>query len=728
METLTSEPALPDQHRTWIPDNIKILVIDDEAPLLDFLEQILIHSGYQVIAEKNAHNVVNLAICMQPDVILLDVAMPDIDGFTLCRELKKTSETSHIPIIFLTACNSTHEKITGLDAGGVDYLVKPLDSKELLTRIKKHVEISMVRQSLEKKIKEKEVQLDSLKVKLKKASNFIISTDAPYQKILSALETGIIKVNKDFCCLIANDTAAHLLGYSNPEEMIGEKILATKAHKNKRDSDLRFEQGGFRKKLNKISTQLLTKNNSYLPVEMELTPVNDEDIGDTAIITFNDISVENSTRIDLHSPAYLDSLTGLANRSAFNEIIQRENIQISRLHNKSALFIIDLNYFKEINDSFGHLIGDKVLKETAHRLSSSVREQEKVARLGGDEFGLLLSNFNTTNDLELLAQRLIDKIKQPFIISSASIDLSACIGIAIMDEYLPDINHILNRADLALYKAKEDRPKGFCLFQKEMLDELEDELLLAKELPSLLANDQLYIEYQPQFSITTGQYIGAEALIRWNHPHKGKLLPVSFLPIAEKRGFLRNISNHSLKKVFEQINAWKNQNVHFGKISANICAAQLNDSNFTHEIDTLFRQYSVDPNDLVFEMTESTLFSINKQTKKKLSKLIQLGVKFAIDDFGTGFSSMQLLKDLHSDIMKIDKSFISEIESSEKSRIIIKSIIDLSKNLNMLVIAEGVENETQLKFLEHCGCDSFQGFYQSQSVNATQLEQHFIKA
>ncbi|MCB1638745.1 MAG: EAL domain-containing protein, partial [Thiothrix sp.] len=346
----------------------------------------------------------------------------------------------------------------------------------------------------------------------------------------------------------------------------------------------------------------------------------------------------------------------------------------------------------------------------------------------GDEFGLLIRNFNTLDDLEQLARRLIDRIRAPIILPNATVNLSACMGIAILDCYMPHIDDIFNRADMALYKAKEHRQQGYCLFQKEMLDELEDELLLARELPELLENNQLYVEYQPQFAVNDSRYIGAEALVRWNHPSKGRLLPVSFLPIAEKRGFLRNISNHSLKKICEQIHEWKGQHIQFGKISVNICAAQLNDSNFFDEITLLFEEYEIDPNDLVFELTENTLFSTNAQTKQKLSKLIQLGVRFAIDDFGVGFSSMQLLKDLHSDIMKIDKSFIAEIESSEKSRTIIKSIIDLSKNLKMDVVAEGVENRNQLSFLKACGCDSFQGFYQSKSVDAKTLEQHFPRA
>ncbi|MCB1622097.1 MAG: EAL domain-containing protein [Thiothrix sp.] len=728
MEALTAE-QLPVDRTFPPPDRIKILIIDDEVPLLKFLEGILVNAGYTVIAEKNPVNAVNLAICMQPDIIVLDVVMPELDGFTICRQLKQNPLFKNIPIIFLTICDQIDDKIQGLESGGVDYLIKPLDSREVLARIRRHIEISRVRQSLEQTIQEKENQLVSLKSKLDKASNFIIHFDSPYQKILSTLEIGIIKIDKNFTCLVANTAAAHLLGYADPQEMVGRTMLRRKKNENKRQSDLLSATGKLRKIIATRRISLLTRDDRQLPVELDLTPINDENPGETAVISFNDISVEKSMLPGIVSPGYQDPLTGLENRTAFQEILKHENrLSGSAAHTPAAIFIVDLDYFKEVNDSFGHLAGDQVLCEIATRLGGAIREHDQVTRLGGDEFGLLIRNFNSLDDLEQLAKRLIDRIRTPIQLPNATVNLSACIGIAILDRYMPHIDDIINRADMALYKAKEQRQQGYCLFQKEMLDELEDELLLAKELPELLENNQLYVEYQPQFAVNDSSYIGAEALVRWNHPSKGRLLPVSFLPIAEKRGFLRNISNHSLKKICEQIHEWKTQNIQFGKISANICAAQLNDSNFFDEITSLFEQYEIDPNDLVFELTENTLFSTNAQTKKKLSKLIQLGVRFAIDDFGVGFSSMQLLKDLHSDIMKIDKSFIAEIESSEKSRTIIKSIIDLSKNLKMYVVAEGVENRNQLIFLKDCGCDSFQGFYQSQSVDAKTLEQHFPRA
>ena len=723
MDVYTSEPvdwSIPN------PGKIKILIVDDEAPLLLLLEKTLINAGYKVIAEQNAENVVSMVICMKPDIILLDVVMPGIDGFTICEQLQKNQQTKSIPVIFLTINGQTDNKIRGLEAGGVDYLIKPLDSNELLARVHRHIEIHWLRRSLEKTINDKESQLQTLKSRLNKTNKFIVQSASPYKKMLSVLDAGIATIDNKFTCIKANYSAAYLLGYDTPDEMIGKKLLVKKHNENNRKTDLRLKNNKFITTTDNKENGLLTKDNKYLPVKMSLKPLDDETAEETAEISFIDISVEKSLTLDFFSPIYKDALTGLINKKAFHGIINHEGTQTSRGNNKCAVFIIDLDYFKEVNDSFGHLVGDQVLCKIAQRLCRFVREQDKVARLGGDEFGLIVNSAGNTDDLEQQATRLLEKIRRPIKLPSARIKLSACIGICLIDSSLPsDTEEIVHRADMALYKAKNDRKKGYCLFEASMLDELEDARILEQELSSLIESNQLYIEYQPQFLLSSGEYIGAEALVRWNHPAKGKLLPISFLTIAEKRGFLRNISNHTLVNVCEQIEKWKTAGVRFGHISVNICAAQLNDANFFDEVCSLLDKHQVEPGDLVLELTETTLFKINNDSRRRLLQFINLGIKFAIDDFGKGYSSMQLLKDMHSDIMKIDKNFVEEIENSEKSRTIIKAIIDLSKSLNMHVTAEGVENVQQLNFLREAGCDSFQGFYQRKSVGPEMLEEDF---
>lgn len=710
-------------------ENKKILVVDDSEINRVFLEEYLgqIHD-YQVLCAEDGKCAIALASSELPGLILLDINMPGMDGIEVCTILKKIPVVDKIPVIFLTTRTKPKDRISGFLSGGVDYMTRPFDNGELVRRIRTHLEMYQLRLSLEEISKSHAQRQKEIKQALSLSNSFLKREDGPHKQILSSLEEGVIKLNQQGFCLFANDAAARVLGYRSPKALIGEVVYSKVPGINKDKTPVANNRDLFNKTIHKRDEVWLRNDGSDFPVEYRGRPLSEGgDLAALVVISFSDISMQKNMETKIQALAYRDGLTGLPNRVVFFEALRQSIDFFKQYQNNFAIFMLDMDHFKEVNDSLGHQAGDEVLCQMARRLQGCAPSPDKVARLSGDEFALIYSDFSSVNDVRIMADGMQQILNKPYSYRNMPLTSSVSVGIYIYNNVNESIEDIMMRADLALYQVKNSCRGTFCIFEDDMLDDMEAEIEISKDFIGLIERNELQVEYQPQIDLRTGGYAGAEALVRWNHPSRGYLLPSAFLPIAEKRGYIKEISDWVLQEVARQASEWRQQGLSFGEISINICASQIASESFEAQIRNIFKQNNIKPRDLVLELTETVQFHTHQRIRKSLQNLTELGVRFAIDDFGTGYSSVKLLKDLHCDKIKIDYTFIEGIENDPKCPDIITALIKLAHVLNMEVIAEGVENIKQAEFLLKNGCYIVQGFYYASSLKAEELERNYFK-
>ena len=413
-----------------------------------------------------------------------------------------------------------------------------------------------------------------------------------------------------------------------------------------------------------------------------------------------------------------DNLTGLPNRFLFKERLLQEIVFAKRQAYGLALFFIDLDRFKTINDSFGHSVGDELLVEAGKRLGNSVKKSDLVSRLGGDEFAVILTGIKGVSRVTRIAENLIQAFSEPFIIEGQHNHVSASMGIAIYPADGQDSEDLLKKADTAMYRAKDEGRNRFVYFEEKMNSEAVARTTLERDLRQALSHDQFILYYQPQLDVRTGKVCGAESLIRWKHPVKGFISPAEFIPVAEEIGLIEEIGKKAIHDACMQYLALKSANLLLPRIAVNVSGYQFRNSEFVQIVKKILSMAAVPANVLEFEVTESLFMDKNTDAVSMLDQLRQMGILIAIDDFGTGYSSMSYLKHLPVDILKIDKSFIDEIENDEESRLIAQAIISLSHILGKIVIAEGVETAGQFELLREWECDVIQGYYFSRPLTA----------
>lgn len=419
----------------------------------------------------------------------------------------------------------------------------------------------------------------------------------------------------------------------------------------------------------------------------------------------------------LYYQAHYDPLTKMPNRQLFREHFYHQAAFATRNESMMALLYVDLDRFKNVNDSIGHTGGDQVLQQCASRIRSLVRDTDTVARLGGDEFAVLLSEINTPWDAGNIANNIINSLSKPYMIDNSEHFLGASIGITVYPNDGDNYDELLKKADTAMYRSKESGRGNYMFFREDMNTEALERITMEKELHYALDNDEFEIHYQPIIDAKTNRIASAEALLRWNHPRKKRIVgPDDFIGIAESSGLIEDIGAWVLQNACNQSNYWRSNGIHLEHVSVNISGKQFQLRQFTEIATDYIKTSNINPSDIVLEITEYTLMQDIDSAKKTLQELHELGVKIAIDDFGTGYSSLNYLRELPVDYIKIDKSFMNDVPYNKSSCAIVHSIIDLAHNLDMKVIAEGVEHEAQLDFLKQYNCDYIQGYLFSKPV------------
>lgn len=470
----------------------------------------------------------------------------------------------------------------------------------------------------------------------------------------------------------------------------------------------------------------LKKDGSYYYEEKTISPLTNEDGVITHFIaTGKDVTdrVEDQHRIN--RLAYYDPLTVLPNRQLLLDRLEHATARAQREERSVAVLLLDLDRFKAVNDSLGHEIGNLLIKEVANRLKGFVREGDTVARIGGDEFALIVEGLENINDIDLIAEKILDLINQPFTIKNSDVSISASIGVSIYPDDGTDQQELLMNADAAMSRAQLDGGGRYCFFAHEITSQMRRRITLEQELRRALSGDEFVLYYQPIIDLVRGKVVGVEALVRWQHPGRGVVEPGEFISIMEETGLIKPLGEWILQTVCVQGRVWQSRFEDAPRISVNISARQFHELDFQDTVSRNLGPCCLGTGMIEFEITENVLMENLESIYSTLKTLSGFGISLAVDDFGTGYSSLSYLKRFNVDTLKIDREFVRELGSSSEDTAIIKAVIVMARSLNLNVIAEGVETVEQLAFLKDHGCQMAQGYLFSRPQPVPALEEIF---
>ncbi|MGO4273376.1 EAL domain-containing protein, partial [Paenibacillus sp. TAF58] len=449
------------------------------------------------------------------------------------------------------------------------------------------------------------------------------------------------------------------------------------------------------------------------------TVVNDQIVGIYGIA--KDITEQKQAEQIIHKMAYFDEITGLPNRSNFQERMA-EILEKARTDNSLAgLMFLDLDKFKHVNDTLGHHTGDLLLVDVSKRIIEAVPEGSIVSRLGGDEFTIIFPNLSHTDDVIPVADEILRALAEPFYLHNRELYITTSIGICIYPDHGADVETLIKNADASMYQAKESGGNTYCVYSNDIQELNEAKHKIHSNLHKAIEREEFYLHFQPKIDLTTDKINGVEALIRWENQELGPMSPVQFIPIAEESGLILPIGEWVLRTACRQNKTWQDAGFPPIVMSVNLSSIQLQNEHLVRTIGQILRETELDPQWLEIEITESMLLQNTQHTMKVLEEIKELGISISIDDFGVGYSSLGYLKHFSFDYLKMDKSFIDNLNMSPKDELIISGIIKLAHSLNMKVIAEGVESSEQLAYLRKQGCDGVQGYLISKPLSAVEF-------
>lgn len=474
-------------------------------------------------------------------------------------------------------------------------------------------------------------------------------------------------------------------------------------------------------------TVLTRRDRLVIAIEDSASPIRNREgkiIG--SVLVFHDVSEKRALMKKITHQAYHDDLTGLPNRLLFHDRLQQALALAQRNNEAVAVVFLDLDSFKNVNDTMGHAVGDQLLKNVAQVLKQCIRESDTLCRIGGDEFTFLLTQIKNDKDVSNIVTKILKKMQAPWIFDTHEFYITASMGIAMYPNDGTDVETIMKHADTAMFRAKEHGKNSFEFFTSVMNEKVLEKFTLEKSLRKALANKEFVLHYQPILNTEKSKVIGAEALIRWLHPEKGLLPPSDFIPLAEETGLILSIGEWVLRTACAQNVAWLNAGYEPISIAINLSAVQFLKQNLLSQISYVINETGINPAFIELEITESVAMKDVNYTVRTLKALRNLGVRIAIDDFGTGYSSMEYLKTFPINTLKIDKSFIQDIYTDQQDAAIVRTIINLANNLNLGVIAEGVETQEQMQFLKEQNCYIMQGFLFSKPIDAKRFEDEIL--
>jgi diguanylate cyclase (GGDEF)-like protein/PAS domain S-box-containing protein len=693
----------------------RVLIVDDEPIQLASLKQLVALSGYQVEAVSSGLAAIDFLKKYTFEVMLLDLKMPDMSGYGVIDFVKKNN--IEVKIIVVSGESNFDAVTTALRRGAYDFIKKPYVADELLSTMSNAAHR-----------KELEVANDQILRKLE-SSEFL------HRFIVDNSPDVVFMLDADGKFTFLNDTIHALLGYDK-SELIGKHYATIVAGQSADQARYVFmeRRSGERKSRN-VELKLKCKDQSeYRYFDTSSMSADVFDSTEAGVNTkvkgtygvARDITERKQAEEIIKFQAYHDLLTRLPNRTLLEDRLSMAIRQANRNRQKLAVMFLDLDRFKWVNDTLGHTTGDRLLQSVSQRLEDCLRKGDTLARFGGDEFALVLPQIQSHDDAITIAEKMLNELKEPFEIDDHQLFVTTSIGIAIYPEAGETMDTLIQSADMAMYYIKERSKNGYQLFDEAISAHTNSRLTLERELRIAMTSKQLRVCYQPQVKATTKEIVGFEALVRWDHPEKGVIFPGDFIPIAEETGLILQLGEQVLETACADLCQWRSEGLVNARVSINFSALQVDQDDFIENIVSQLAKYEIPGSCLEVEITENVIMSDMAHVIQKLRHLTRLGIKIAIDDFGTGYSSLSYLQQFPISTLKIDKSFINSIHAGESGSSIVDAIVAMAKGLKLNLIAEGVENHSQLDYLKELGCHEIQGFLFGKAENADTARQLLI--
>ena len=687
-------------------DNL-ILVVDDDPTLRILVRATLEKAGFKIEEAGDGEAALEQFIRHHPAIILMDVEMPKLDGYEACRRIRADAVGAHVPILMVTGLEDIDSIDRAYSAGATDFISKPINWSLLGHRVRYVLRASMTYKELRTSEAKNNALLNAMPDTL-----FVIRRNGTIVNFLAGNEAATMPEPRGDQIRISdylpNDIANQWF------ELIHRVIQDGKPQQ------CEFTLGDQAEKYH---------------YELQMVPY----LNDLTLAIVREITDRKRAEERVHRLAYFDTLTGLPNRQLFQQHLSAAIARAKEHDLKVAALYIDLDNFKRINDTLGHNFGDVVLKTIAKRLDSCIRAQDcvirqgtddngfRLARLGGDEFVAIVQDLDTQEQAVTVTERIRTELTRPVQHLGHEFVVTSSIGVSLFPDDGSDLDTLLRNADVAMYQAKNAGRNSVRFYSGTMSLRSLERLELENGLRYALQRDQLKLYYQPQIDVATQRMVCVEALLRWNHPERGDIPPDKFIPLAEECGLIAPLGEWVLTTACRQIKEWQDKFDDQLTIAVNVSSQQFFHSDVADVVLKAIFEASLKPSSLTLELTETILMNDVEKTIATLTKLRDAGTSLAMDDFGTGYSSLSYLKRLPLDTLKIDRSFVMDLENNSDDAAICAAIIAMAHNLGLKVIAEGVETQEQLNYLSDQGCDEIQGFLISKPLPASELEKRFLK-
>jgi diguanylate cyclase (GGDEF)-like protein/PAS domain S-box-containing protein len=684
----------------------RILVVDDDSGGRRLTRATLNRAGFHVTEAANGALALEAMRTELPDLVLMDVSMPVMDGFTATLELRALPGGARIPVVMMTGLEDVQSIARAFEVGATDFITKPINWTILAHRV--HY---MLRAS---------AAINELKQNQRRLSNA--------QRIG---EMGDWECDVASDRMVPSEQAWRIFGHDPSQgELSLEQWLAIVHEDDAPALREAWQQAVASGQPFAIDHRIVHPNGQLRHVHQQVEVTTHGADGGALHLAgaVHDITRHKEAEEQIRRLAHYDPLTGLPNRLLFTEQLQKALSLALRHGRQAAIMFVDLDHFKRVNDTLGHNAGDELLRVVAKRLSSSLRSndsvtrgsvnatQNSIARLGGDEFIVLLTEISEAADAAAVARRIVAALAEPVTVQGTEIFVGASIGVAMYPCDGEDIDTLLMHADTAMYRAKAAGRGGFQFYDRSMNAQALERLQMEARLRRALDRNEFVLHYQPRVDVRTGRILSAEGLIRWQHPERGIVPPGEFIKMAEDTGLVMPIGEWAINVACRQVAQWRGLGLGVIPVAVNLASTHLQERGLPALVAAALRRHGVPASSLELEVTESILMTEPELSIAIAGELAAMGVRMSIDDFGTGYSSLSYLKRLPIDALKIDRSFVRDLETDPDDEAIVSAIIVLAHALKLKVVAEGVETPAQLAFLKSRHCDEYQGFLSSRAV------------
>ncbi|MET0091886.1 MAG: EAL domain-containing protein [Sedimenticola sp.] len=674
----------------------RLLVVDDDPAFLSMTADALRNLGYNVEEATNGHMALDSIRQKMPDLVISDAQMPLMDGFRLCNMLRESQETEYLPVVILTGLDEEEAVRKAYTSGSTFFTTKPINYTHLGHTLQFILKAANTAS---------ELRLDRA----------LLNTAGRLARL------GYWYWNSNFKQMQVSESLAVLFGHFDGELTFSPDEYYSRVHVEDRDRVQSNLSVGMRiGEADPIDYRMIANDGGVMSVHQEIEKISESDGSFTLLATVQDVSTMREAEEQIFSLAYYDELTGLASRSHMEKRLAEVIARNESCNGRFALMFLDLDGFKNINDSLGHDVGDRLLSIIAQRIKEVLRESDFGARLGGDEFCILLEDTRAPGDLMIIVERLQMHIGQRVELAGRVISPQVSVGIALFPNDGSSSSDLLRAADSAMYAAKRKGRHGYQFYSSGMSEEADRYFDMECRLRNAARNNELLLHYQPQVSLTTGRVVGMEALVRWQDPEKGMIPPDEFIDVAERIGIIDQIGEWVIETACRDMMKWLHVGVEDVRVGVNISPTHFCNPEIIDYVDSVLRKTGLPPHLLELEVTEGVM-QVTDESLQVFKTLKNRGVRIAIDDFGTGYSSLFSLNQLPVDTLKIDRVFISDLMNAPQSEVLMAGIIDIAKALFFDVIAEGVETIEQAQILRELGCNIVQGYYFSKPIAGSEV-------